>query len=116
MCALICVAFSLPPGVRGWLRPLLVALPGLFSLYFFNDGPDIKLFILVDCGLIFFVCCLAHRGSTIGFPLLVPVVLFNTPGSPGVGRNTLFLSSPHLCFIIAFICDLFFSRDDPLMS
>ena len=26
-----------------------------------------------------------------------------------------FLSSPHLCFIIIFICDLFVSRDDPLM-
>ena len=36
-------------------------------------------------------------------------------GSPGVGRNT-FLSSPHLCFIIVFICDLFVSRDDPLVS
>ena len=24
--------FSLPPGVRGWLRLLLVALPGLFCL------------------------------------------------------------------------------------
>ena len=45
----------------------------------------------------------------------VPVVLFDTLGSPGVGRNT-FLSSPHLCFIIVFICDLFVSRDDPLMS
>ena len=33
----------------------------------------------------------------------------------GVGRNT-FLSSNHLCFIIVFICDLFVSRDDPLMS
>ena len=41
----------------------------------------------------------------------------STPqGSPGVGRNTLFLSSPHLCFIIVFVCDLFVSRDDPLMS
>ena len=40
----------------------------------------------------------------------------STPqGSPGVGRNT-FLSSPHLCFIIVFICDLFVSRDVPLMS
>ena len=40
----------------------------------------------------------------------------STPqGSPGIGRNT-FLSSPHLCFIIVFICDLFVSRDDPLMS
>ena len=36
-------------------------------------------------------------------------------GSPGVSRNT-FLSSPHLCFIIVFICDLFVSHDDPLMS
>ena len=43
-------------------------------------------------------------------------VNFSTPqGSPGVGRNT-FLSSPHLCFIIVFICDLFVSREDPLMS
>ena len=24
--------------------------------------------------------------------------------------------SPHLCFFIVFICDLFVSRDDPLMS
>ena len=31
------------------------------------------------------------------------------------GRNT-FLLSLHLCFIIVFICDLFVSRDDPLMS
>ena len=39
----------------------------------------------------------------------------STPqGSPGVGRNT-FLSSPHLCFITVFVCDLFVSRDDPLM-
>ena len=41
----------------------------------------------------------------------------STPqGSPGVGRNMMFLSSPHLCFIIVFICDLFVSRDGPLMS
>ena len=36
----------------------------------FNDGPDIKLFILVGLGRSFFVCCLAHRGSTVGFLLL----------------------------------------------
>ena len=41
----------------------------------------------------------------------ISVVLFDTPGSPGVCRNT-FLSSPHLCFIIVFMCDLFVSRDD----
>ena len=41
----------------------------------------------------------------------------STPcGSPVVGSNTLFLSSPHLCFIIVFICDLFVSLDDPLIS
>ena len=40
----------------------------------------------------------------------------STPqGSPGVGHNTLFLPSPHLCFIIVFICDIFVFRDDPLM-
>ena len=32
-----------------------------------------------------------------------------------IGRNT-FLSSPRLCFIVVFICDLFVSRDDPMMS
>ena len=37
----------------------------------------------------------------------VPVMLFDTQGSPGVGRNK-FLSSPHLCFIIVFICDYLF--------
>ena len=36
--------------------------------------------------------------------------------SPGVGCNMLFLLSPHLFFIIVFICDLFVSSDDPLMS
>ena len=32
MHTLICVTFSLPPGISGWLRLLLVALPGLFCL------------------------------------------------------------------------------------
>ena len=35
-----------------------------------NDSPDIKLFILVRLGRSFFVCCLAHRGLTVGFLLL----------------------------------------------
>ena len=30
------VTFSLPPGVLGWLRLLLVALSGLFCLTFFS--------------------------------------------------------------------------------
>ena len=34
MRTLICVTFSLPPGVGGWLRLLFVALPWLFCLPF----------------------------------------------------------------------------------
>ena len=34
MHTLICVTVCLTPGVRGWLRLLLVALPGLFCLLF----------------------------------------------------------------------------------
>ena len=76
----------------------------------------IKLFILVGWGRSFFVHCLAHRGSTVCFLLLQCFSgLLGTQGSPGVGRNT-FLLSPHLCFIIVFICVLFVSRDDPSMS
>ena len=44
------------------------------------------------------------------------LLIFLPQGSPGVDHNMLFLSSPYLCFIIVFICDLFVSRDDPLMS
>ena len=41
--------------------------------------------------------------------------------SSGVGRHPRDLqvsvaTRPHLCFIIVFICDLFVSHDDPLMS
>ena len=59
-----------------WLFPELCLM---FFLFFFsteihkqifNDGPDIKLFILVGLDRSFFVCCLAHRGSTVGFLLL----------------------------------------------
>ena len=31
---IICITFSLPPGVGGWMRLLLVALHGLFYLPF----------------------------------------------------------------------------------
>ena len=64
-----------------------------------------------------FCLLLGPPGFNCWFPF-APVFQWccSTPqGSPGVGRNT-FLSSPHLCFIIVFICDLFVSRDDPLMS
>ena len=85
-----------------------------------SDGPDLKLFIFVGWGRILFACCFAHRGSTVGFLLLQcsnGVVRYpRLQRSPDVGRSMLFLSSPHLCFIIVFIRDLFVSHDDPLMS
>ena len=68
-----------------------------------NDGPDIKLFILVCWGRSrsFFVCCLANRGSSVRFLLL--------QCSSGVVRHPrdlqVSVTSPHLCFIIVFICD-----------
>ena len=37
---LTCVTFSLPPGVGGWLRLLLLALPGLFCLPLFITNTD----------------------------------------------------------------------------
>ena len=77
-------------GVKSDWAPVLSAVPQgtvlgslLLSLYIndistdieisgvrLNDGPDIKLFILVGLGRSLFVCCLAHRGSTVGFLLL----------------------------------------------
>ena len=39
MHTLICVNFSLPPGVGGLLRLLFVALPGLFCCCFFCNTP-----------------------------------------------------------------------------
>ena len=46
----------------------------------------------------------------------VPVVLLDTPWISRCRSQHVVSSSPHLCFIIVFICDLFVSRDDPLMS
>ena len=77
------------------------------------DGPDIKLFILVCLGRSFFVCCLAHRCSTLGFLLLqCSSGVVRHPRDLQVSVATCFC----LCFIIVFICDLFVSRDDPYMS
>ena len=72
-----------------------------------NDGPDIKLFILVRWGRSFFVRCLAHRGSTVGFFCSsVSVVLFDTPGISrcrsqhvSVESSSLFHHSIYLWFI-----------------
>ena len=45
----------------------------------------------------------------------IPVVLFYTSGISKC-LNRLFLFSPHLCFIIGFICDLFVARNCSWMS
>ena len=47
------------------LMNVFIALKGSHFWFFF-----IKLFILVGWGRSFFVCCLAHRGSNVGFLLL----------------------------------------------
>ena len=73
------------------------------------------LFQLVGAGAFSPVACPTGVQLLVFFCSSVSVGCSTPQGSPGVGRNT-FLSSPHLCFIIVFICDLFVSRDDPLMS
>ena len=84
----------------------------------FNVGPDIRLFILVGWGGAVLTLLLGPPRFNCWFSF-APVFQWccSTPqGSPGIGRDTLFLSSPHLCFIVVCIRDLFVSRDDPLMS
>ena len=65
---LICVTFSLLPGVRGWLGLLLVALPGLFYLPF---------------------CTLIGYLLTDGLRLFVPLVSFGTPWPNKQNHKTL---------------------------
>ena len=69
-----------------------------------NDGPDIKLFILVGLGRSFFVCCLAHRGSTVGFLLL--------HCSSGVVRHPMDLQvsvATRFCRVLIFASSLYLS-------
>ena len=90
--------------IESTLEVFIIRIDRLF-IYFSWFGPELFCLLLGPPG---FNCWFSSA----------PVFQWccSTPqGSPGVGRNT-FLSSPHLCFIIVFICDLFVSRDDPLMS
>ena len=48
------------------------------------DGNDLKLFVLVDWGRSYFVCCLVHRGSTDDLSLLQ--ISSGVFGSPGVSN------------------------------
>ena len=81
-----------------------------------NDGPDIKLFILAGLGRSFFVCCLAHRGSTVGFLLLqCPVVLFATPGISRCRSQHVSVESSsllHHSIYLWFICFRWWSIDE----
>ena len=65
---------------------LLLGTPGFSCWFSFAPGP------------VFPWCCSAPRGSLC------------------VGHGTLFLSSPHLCFVVVFVCDLFVSRGGPLVG
>ena len=73
----VCLEFI--PVTVNYFASLLIHAGG--SGVRLSDGPDIKLFILVCWDRSFYVCCLAHRGTTVDFFCSgVPVVLFDTPG------------------------------------
>ena len=55
---------------RGWWLCFPLRLHAGGSGVGLGDGPDMGLFILVGLGRGFFVCCLARRGSAVGFLLL----------------------------------------------
>ena len=81
---------------RPWVGRQTQWWPRHKAIYFSCFGPEL------------FCLLLGRPGFNCWFSF-APVFQWccSTPqGSPGVGRNT-FLSSPHLCFIIVFTCDLF---------
>ena len=70
-----------------------------------NDGPDIKQFILIGWGRNFFVCCLAHRGSTVGFLVLqCSSGVVRHPGDLRVSVATRFF-----CRVIIFVSSYYLS-------
>ena len=96
-----------------WMLPLLAHYPEILRL---DDGPDIKLFILVGLGRSFFVCSFAHRGSTVGFLCSsVPVMLFGTPGISGCRSQHVPVESSsllHHSIYLWFICFPWWSIDE----
>ena len=86
---------------RRWVGRQTQWWPRHKAIYFSWFGPDLFCLLLGPPG---FNCWFS-------FAPVFQWCCSTSQGSPGVGRNT-FLSSPHLCFIIVFICDLFVSRDD----
>ena len=98
-------------STRGSSILRLVSLMVLIILTISKFGSHDPLGLLFNHTVHPWSVCRPRQGSTVGFLLLQCF----SGVVRGVYRNT-FLSSPYLCFIIVFICDLFVSRDDPLMS
>ena len=79
-------------------------------------GPDLKLFILVRWDRRSFVCCLVHWGSTDDhFLLQIPSGVVWQTRDLYLSRDTLFLLSPRLAFIVL-KRDLFVYHNDSLTS
>ena len=74
-----------------------------FRLY---ADPDLKLFILVGWDRSFFVCCLAHRGSTddsICIPIFSGVLKYLTShGSPAAMQQVVSVESSSLIHHVTF--------------
>ena len=98
------VLITLLPSLiaRRWVGRQTQWWPWHKAVYFSWLGPELFCPLL---GPLVFNCWFSFCSSVL-------VGCSTSQGSPGVGRNTS-LSSPHLGFIILFICDLFVSRDDP---
>ena len=67
---------------------------------------------------IFFVCLLLGQpgfNCWVSFAPVYPWCCSTPQGSPGFGRNTLCLSSPHLCFIIVFILSSIVQNFSPII-
>ena len=82
-----------------------------------NDGPDLKLFILVGWDRSSFVCCLVHLDSTDDLLLLqISIGVITQSRDLQLSRNTLYLLSPRPCFFKVLYRDLFVNRDESLTS
>ena len=96
-------AFSLMRN-GGWLRQCLVTFPFLV-----NASSACKTWFRPE-----FFLSVAWFNCWFSFAPVFQWCCSAPQGSPGVGRGT-FLSSPHLCFVMVFVCSLFVSRGGPLV-
>ena len=116
MCSAAVCMLGVWPGRGLWLCFPLWLRAGESGVRL-GGGPDMGLFILVGLGRSFFCLLLGPPGfgCWFSFAQVFRWCCSAPRGSPGVGRNT-FLSNPHLCFIIVFVCDLFVSHGGPLLG